>query len=306
MNEVICDWIDVTYSPEDSTLDDVSLFLDSQGFHVSHRSDEDSKFQSEVWRSTNNGTLRLSRDFKCHRVSCSGRVLESLRSRDLLDVFYTLLSGAPYQVTRLDCALDIDEDGATHVASMLCRYPESCRLTRKAVRTNWIMQTRADGIQSGTFYVGNRRSGGVTARVYDKQLQLLDVHGEYIPPRVRYEVTVKKTLPITLRDASQPTTLFWHLASPSLLSRPPSVHNWEPSSPDDLGWTCPMPEILPFETLQRRVESSPDVERLIELSDTLGPSGRLQLLRLLEKRLNATPTSSSHDQPEVTPGPRAA
>ena len=298
---VILDWLDVTYSPESTLLNSVELFLDSMEFHVGAKRSDGSTTSQTTWRCQKNGTVVLTRNCRWHRISASGRTLQTLRNFSVLDEFLTVLSDAPYNITRLDAAKDIDEDGADHVAAMIEKYSKACRLTRKLLPTSWIMETRDDGRSSGTFYVGDRRVSGVnTARVYDKQLQMLKVFGEVISPRVRYEVTARRQLPLTLRDASQPTTLFYHLAAPSLLPRPRSVHNWVPSDPDDLGWTCVMPEILPYQTLQSRVDTSPDLQRLVELAVKCGPQGRRMLRTMLEQR-EIIPTRSANSEPVLTP-----
>ena len=167
------------------------------------------------------------------------------------------------------------------------------------MRTSRILRRRDDGLDTGTFYIGDRRKGGVTGRVYDKQAQLLEVEGITVPPRVRYEVTVKRTLPVTMRDAALPTELFWHVASPSLLQKPSTVHNWVPSSIDDLGWTQVMHSILPYERLRMRLETSPDIAELVRIADELGPHGLDMLCSMFERQARSSrdETSSPNSKP---------
>jgi hypothetical protein len=179
--------------------------------------------------------------------------------------YLSALSGAPHAVTRLDAAHDVLTDAAPIIAKLRKRYPQECNLSRKALRTKSILETRPDGKESGTWYVGHRSNGRVTARVYDKQLQMLNVRHVEILPTVRYELTFKKDIGPTLRDAAEPARLFWSYASPVLLKRPAGVPEWV--SGWGGGWHYDKPEIALAGLLKARIEGSADLKAILALAD---------------------------------------
>lgn len=303
---VFCDWLDVTYSRDDSPLRKFDLFLDSINCSVHRQVENDSKSIVTTWHTASRGVIKTTRNKNWKKISLGGSALETIRELGVTNEMLTLLSDAPYQITRVDLAYDIAEDAPAHVESLIKKYPKACRLLRKHVATKRYLETREDGETTGTFYVGGRKTGGVTARVYDKQRQMLDVFHEKIPPRVRYEITVKKSLPVTLNDVANPESLFWHVASPSLLTRPAHVHNWKPADPDDIGWIMKMPDLLPYKIMQTRVETSPELERLIQLADELGSDGRGYLVDMISKRLQVKRGDSVQFSGEGDGGERAA
>lgn len=283
MPTVICDWLDVTFPPDDHPLDSLTSFLNSLDFSVSPMSND----VSTVWLTPSGGLLRIDESTRWVRVSASGSVTSYLRDVGAFDNYLALLSLGPYRITRLDCALDFAVDASPVVLGLQSRFPRNCPLLRKAVGTSWVNSSRSDGAVTGTFYAGKRRTGSVTARVYDKQHQMLEVYGVTTGPLVRYEITVKRSLAVTLRDASLPAPLFYHVASPSLLPADNSVPAWHAGDPDSLGWSFVMPEQLPYARLKRRVDTSPEVGELLRLTHELGPEGLTALLRMITTRYDS-------------------
>jgi hypothetical protein len=185
-------------------------------------------------------------------------------------------------------------DAADVIPSLMARYPDGrVNLSRKALQVSRMLQVREDGRESGTFYVGHRSKARYTARVYDKSLEALVRRGELLPTTTRFEVTACKDSGATLRDAALPTAIFWHIAAPALLKRPEGVPMWVPNQ--DLGWTAPAPSFNPAEVLQRRVESSAELEAFLQVADSMGSSGRSYLLHLITRRLSdsASPEGSA-------------
>lgn len=276
--EVQCDWLDVTFSPIDAPLADVRTFLDSvQGEVASGEGDIRERWQ------LGHGVVVLESRQRFARVSASGGALEYLRERGQWLSYLSILGEQPHAVTRLDACLDTDAPGHAVVGDLWRRYPRSCALTRKTLPTKLFASSGVDSKPTGTFYVGHRSAAKVTARVYDKRNQLIDVAG-FDPGHdwTRYEVTVRKQMGPTLRDAAQPTRLFWFFMAPTLLRAPDAVEPWE--SGWGTGWEYRAPQPTPYERLSRRVEASADLGRLIELSDALGPGGRDWLLTLIARR----------------------
>lgn len=256
---VICDWLDVTYAPNNTPELAVLDVLQSAGAECINSDDN-----GAAWR-VGDGVFKLQWKPAFHRFSASGAVLEHLRMNHLYLEFLSALSEAPHSITRLDAALDILTDAAPVIAKLRRRYPHECNLSRKALRTKSILETRADGKESGTWYVGHKSKGRVTARVYDKSLQMLNVHGVTIPESTRYELTFRKDIGPTLRDAAEPERLFWHYAAPVLLKRPQGVPEW--SSGWGIGWHYQKPEIALAGLLKSRIEASSELKAILALAD---------------------------------------
>lgn len=256
---VICDWLDITYAPDSTPESAVLDVLQLAGAECISTKDS-----SSSWR-VGTGVFKLEYGSGHHRYSASGAVLEALRSQGRYMDYLSALSEAPHRVTRLDAAYDVMADTAPIIAKLRKRYPRECSLSRKALRTKSILETRSDGKESGTWYVGHRSKARVTARVYDKQLEMLERSATEIPPRTRYELTFKKDIGVTLRDAAEPERVFWHYASPVLLKRPQNVSEW--SSGWGGAWHYEKPEVALGGLLKSRIESSSELRAILALAD---------------------------------------
>lgn len=257
---VICDWLDITYAPNDTPERAVIVVIQSA---MAECLSNDGPAGS-VWR-LNDGILKIDYRQTFARFSASGAFLEGLRVAGVYMDYLSALSESPHTVTRLDAAHDVLQDAAPIIARLRKRYPSECSLTRKALRTKSILQTRADGKESGTWYVGHRSKGRVTARVYDKQLELLERRGVEVPPMTRYELTLRKDIGVTLRDAAEPDRVFWHYASPVLLKRPEGVPEWQTGWGG--GWSYERPEVALAGVLKARIASSAELQAILELAD---------------------------------------
>ena len=260
---VISDWLDVTYAPNDTPERAVIVAIQSA---MAECLSDDGPAGS-VWR-LNDGILKIEYKRNYARFSASGAFLEGLRVAGVYMDFLSALSESPHTVTRLDVAHDVLQDAAPIIARLRKRYPSECSLTRKALRTKSILQTRADGKESGTWYVGHRSKGRVTARVYDKQLELLERRGLEVPPMTRYELTLRKDIGVTLRDAAEPDRVFWHYASPVLLKRPEGVPEWV--SGWGGGWSYKREDTPLAGILKQRIESSAELQALAALAVRAG------------------------------------
>jgi hypothetical protein len=256
---VIADWLDVTYSPLSAPEQAVLDVLQQAGAECIN-----SDNNGASWR-VGSGVFKLQWKATFHRYSASGAVLEHLRLTGLYMDYLSALADAPHAVTRLDAAHDVLTDAAPIIAKLRRRYPHECNLSRKALRTKSILEAREDGKESGTWYVGHKSKGRITARVYDKSLQMLNVHGVVIPECTRYELTFKKDMGPTLRDAAEPERIFWHHATPLLLKRPQDVSSWQ--SGWGGGWNYQRPETPLAGVLKARIESSAELAALAELAD---------------------------------------
>lgn len=256
---VICDWLDVTFSPDDTPERAVLEVLQAAGAECLSNDDTGS-----TWR-VGDGMFKLQTRSNVHRYSASGSVLEKLRLDNLFMDYLSALSEAPHTVTRLDAAHDVLSDTPPIIAKLRKRYPRECHLSHKPLKTTSILEARADGKETGTWYVGHRSKGRITAKVYDKQNEMLVKRGVEIPPMTRYELTFKKDLGCTLRDAAEPERLFWQYAAPALLKRPQGVPAWEKGWAG--GWNYTRPEIALGGLLKARIQSSAELRSILALAD---------------------------------------
>lgn len=289
---IICDWLDVTYSPDCAPWPTINRILLDAGFDA--ESSDQTSFSYRLGR----GFVKFGPSRGSLRASFSGAACAALRDHGTWDDLLSELSSVPHRVTRVDAALDLSIDGADMVDLMRQRYPSGqVNLSRKAIATSVVLAVRpSDGRETGTWYAGRHQKARFTARVYDKAWQLLQKFGEVIPPRTRVEVTASGgDSGATLRDAAEPAALFWRLASPALLDAPEGCPVWTPNR--DLGWVAPAKTFDPAALLKRRVESCALLDALALLADDLGPSGRDYLLTLLEKRVHAASVHTAATSP---------
>ena len=288
VGDIFCDWLDTTYATDSPVIEDITSFVTENGAHCSHGDEKRRtyRFDSDLYK----GSLVLENSSRFSRVSVSGSVLTHLRSLGLYLEFIGKLSTEAHNVSRMDLARDEHSDGADMIKKMRRKYSKpgvTCALGRKSLPVSYVTSVRADGRETGTFYAGNRTRARVTGRVYDKQAQMLAVHGEKIKPTVRTEITVRGEngrSSASLYDAIHPEKLFWHVASPVLLKAPKGMPNWV--SGWGGSWDYVVPEkLLPAESLARMVEYMPALDDLIAQADRInGDGGRKYLLRLLETK----------------------
>lgn len=285
---VICDSLDVTYSPDDFPFPGLNALLLETGFIcLGSLTDSQRTYRSPDQR----GTVRLDQRGTFSRASTSGSSCAHLRAVGAWNEYLMILADAPHSVTRLDAALDLSLDGADLVDSMRSRYKGgTVSLGRKAIRTSVVLGIRADGRESGTWYAGYGSSAKATAKVYDKALQLFDRYGESCPPRARVEVTAKKGYGATLRDAALPEAIFWNIAAPALLQAPEGVPMWKPDT--DGGWQSERRELVPAQVLTNRIQNSGELDAFIALAQSF--QGGMGMLRhLLNKRISAAESSDA-------------
>lgn len=255
---VKCDWLDLTYAPNDTP--EHAVFLVIQSANAECKSSDGT---GSLWF-LNGGVLKVEYKRTHARFSASGAFLDGLRIAGVFMDYLSALSESPHTVTRLDAALDVPRDTPAILKALHRRYPTECGFTRKPLRTKRILETRADGQESGTWYAGHRQKGMVTARVYDKQLERA-AKGDPLPmPLTRYEFTFRKAVGATLRDAAEPERLFWVYGERLLLKRPENVPDWV--SGWGGGWTYTRDETPLPALLKQRIESSAELQALAALA----------------------------------------
>lgn len=282
---VFCDWLDVTFAAGSPLWDDIAGFLSDHRAESRRIADNALEFRlpDASW-----GNFQLQESTRgWSRLSASGGSCGALRAVSAFGEYLSLIGAHPHSVTRLDATMDIRTDAPPVIAALCNQYPPGSLvyLTRKGVKPDYYLKPIGAGLLTGTFYAGPLRSRGlvVTAKVYDKHRETFDRTGEDIGPLVRYEVVCRKRSGATLRDAHDPTGLFWHFASPALLPRPALAPAWTPFT--DGTWS---PGALPvdvYQRLRRRVEGSVDLETWKRLAGDLPGDGRMEVLRMVRNAL---------------------
>lgn len=286
-NEVFCDALSVTYHPDDSCLSDCLPFLESIGFNISYSSDDVVMLHADV-----NTFARLETKSTFHKVEVKGSALELLRSSGMFSAFLGLLGSCNHTVTRIDAALDVAKDFPSVLHGIRTRFPDGyCRVSRKKGKITELLEPRdSDGKRSGTLYVGSKNGRARKfARIYDKQLESLVKRGELVEPRTRYEFVIRED--VTLRDALEPSGLFWHYMGIDLLKRPSDAPEWRKGA--SYGWHMEKREYLPAERLVRYLDASASLSRMVEIADEIGPNGRSYLLAQLRKKFEGGTTLDS-------------
>lgn len=269
-SDIFCDYLDCTYSPDSPVISVVSDFMFHQDVVLAF---EDEK--GKVFKTANDGVLKLDTKKNHSRISASGGVLMHLRTKNLFDEYLQILASSPHRVTRLDAAYDVSQDGADMLASMRRKYSKAgsvAKFGRKSLPVSYMINVRADGRETGTVYFGHRTRARTTARVYDKQNEMLTKQGLTIDPTVRYEITVRgeKDRPSpSLRDAALPESIFWNVASPELLRRPSGVPDWVPNSAFDWSGTPVVPKDV-SDRIREYASFDPNLKRAIELAAEAG------------------------------------
>lgn len=299
---VFCDWLDITFPLSSVRLDEMLDYFMSIGFQLHHLKSVKGSHQLHCFLDKNNSSMRGVLDisvvsrYDLLRVSLSGSVLSYLRSVNCFTSTLSFFSEFPHHITRLDSALDADIVSSLRLRYLRDKYPVNCALTSRALSTNWRLSTGIDGKETGTFYVGDtRKSTLATARCYDKRHQLWQTTSCDLGFEVfRYEITSRFKRDrdgATLRDVLDPTSLFYHFASPSLLRKPKDVADWVGGSSFTFSVESPS-DVLPSAQLKALIQENYLFQRIAALSRLPGSGGvdyALSLLRQEIERFNQMP-----------------
>lgn len=250
----------------------------------------------------NRGTVKFSTRGFVAITSLSGVVLAKLRAAELLASFLHAVAPNNPRVSTLDMFVDIPIAGADIVPALYARSRSSgVALTRKlATKIHALVKPGPDGRDTGTVYIGDRRTHDVSARVYDKQAERVEKGFADPGPCTRYELTVRGAVGTSLADVYDPTRLFYHFASPGLLTLPPGMPPWTPTPFErNLHEFRPYEEPMPYQRMKSLVESSADMQRLVKLAQSTsgGDALLLHLVRQALARGSGGATSSGHPTP---------
>jgi len=278
---MICDWATVTVPERHSheVYGELKLLLHAVGALQA---------TEEIWRIGASSTVKVVERNGFTVFGTSGGVLGELRSRDLFDDYLSVFSSVPHRVSRMDIAHDVFSPSHKILKSIYNRANSgSIQLTRKTLnpgpQIRRIMSKGSDGLDTGTVYLGTRKSE-VSARIYDKQNEVLSKGGPDIGPTTRYELTITDKAGASLRDVHQPNAAFWHFMS-DVLPPPANAPVWEKGFS---GYVIDRKsDLLPAELLAKKVALSSDIRSLLELADEIGPNGFKYLVRQLEARYDS-------------------
>lgn len=286
MGVVFCDYLNCTVplSRADDLVAELHPLLLEAGF-TAHG---DASAYNVLYRTAMDGTVKLRAHTQVLCIGASGYALAALRAANLWANYLACLGAQEHRVTQIDAALDLLMPSQPFLLDVRDKGRSGCvRLSRKAVRPitvrEWFAPAHYDEATiTGTVYLGLRTSEAY-AKVYDKRDEMLAKgHGDP-GPLTRIEVTARGGLGVSLRDAWQPTELFYHLASPDLIPRPAGIADWVPRGE---GYVLPTRTKLdPAAALKRRIESSLELAALAELADRIGPQGRPYLANLLRRQV---------------------
>ena len=172
-----CDWLDVTFAPDNWPYPELNLLFLGAGFVVRREITGAQPTFLRVVLVPSNSSRRRST-----LRSLSGSPAVALRDLGLWGEVLSILSSSPHKVTRLDAAIDLPTDAAPFIAHLRRKYPAGMvNLGRKALPVKVMLEVRPDGLESGTYYIGHRTSARRTCRVYDKALEMLAKRGCQLP-----------------------------------------------------------------------------------------------------------------------------
>ncbi len=281
-----CDFVSVTtpLGCGSDLLTAIRPVMDMAGSDVVH----DKSGEGVLFR-CGSGTVRYQHRFSVAMVGASGGVLSALRSVGLLDEFLFAVSTVPHRVTRLDATLDFAEAAPPVIAALAARARGAgVSLSRKSVPATDVqthLALDARGALTGSVYLGSAQAE-VRGVVYDKRHERESKWMADPGPLLRYEIRVRSGFYPSLRDASAPSAMFYHFASPDLVPAPLGVPQWVPGG---VGFALEKRmEFTPAELMARKLDASTDVQRLVELAHACGPGGPALLLRRLSQLLGVS------------------
>lgn len=277
MSEPFCDYVGVTVPSEHwaGLRADLEAELDAIGMGL-----ESDQERVVLWRSPgagSTGTVRAERRGMVWAIGTSGVVCAGLRLAGRFNSYLANIGTRPHRVTRLDAAVDVQEDAAPIVERLAAAGRRGeLSLTRKGIPAKHVethIGTRVDGVETGTVYLGSKQADARMV-VYDKRHERICRKLPDVGNLTRYELRLRGGTGITLRDVAAPAGVFWHHAAPDFLSRPDPLGATLEWSPGGTGFELTRLEPLPAaKRLQSRIRGSVEVVSLLKLAAAVGPFG---------------------------------
>lgn len=278
MSEAFCDYFGLSVARDEgeAMLDSMRPVLEAAGGFYEGQG---------LIRFENGGTVKHLVRGPVYLVGTSGQAIAQLKMLDLWGRYlWSIVEGPSHRVTQLHATMDFPVPAPKVVRGLFREAVKGgVRLTRKAVKAAHVEKRfgiDARGDETGTVYLGNR-TNDVWAKVYDKRHER-ECRGYADPgPTLRVEVAVKGKTGISLKDVDNPSAVFYHYASPGLVTAPEDAPAWTPG-----GSALKLPPkvpLLPAQRLLRLLDASPDIRRAVELAEQIGPQGMDYLYRKLDK-----------------------
>jgi hypothetical protein len=296
-----CDGLSTSFdrADADALLSQLVPVIDAAGGYLDLQSQGTTLYRLDT------GTIRAAPSHGVFCVSTSGVSMSRLRACGLDGEFLATLGCFPHRVTGLHATLELAQDGGPVVAAVAAKGRTGViALSQKTVPAAHVMThlgLDVLGALTGTVYIGSPKAE-VRAAVYDKRKERIDKGYPDPGPLVRYEVRCRSKVGATLRDAYDPERLFYHFASPDLLPLPQGVQPW---APNGLGFYLEKRKVFtPAELMERRLEASGDIQRLLDLAVECGPHGFDYLIMKL-RNLAAIRAASPPGQPRAAARPQA-
>lgn len=202
-------------------------------------------------------------------LSTSGGVLERMRDCGVFMDYLALLGSFPHRVTRLHATCDylVLSPGAVIREVKDIASAGQVQLSRKALPASqclFILAPGADGLDTGTIYLGEQKKSDITAKVYDKQRERLSRGLRDPGSIVRVELSLGSEVGATLRDVADPSGVYYHYAGRMLVQRPQGLPEWSGNAE---GFTLPPRRVVsPLERMQRLLEESYELRQLVDLA----------------------------------------
>lgn len=263
------DWLSISYPASVSPLNEVLDIFGQVDDYITTPKGKD----KTLYRFPR-GTILVTHTDTFHNFSISGGVLESVRNTILNSELITMLRSRPYNITRLDVAVDIPTPGYLTLSTLRNNHPEgTCSIAGFSRRITYV--TGIDPFnptrETGTAYFQSKSYRGyVKLRVYDKVNELYASNPEpalrsYLSKKslTRYEFSVCKGA--SLDDFARPDNVFWHYMPESILKRPESVSvsPWSPSERTAYDSSENLP-VTDYERLRAILEQSVSLRLLVQ------------------------------------------
>lgn len=259
-----CDWLSISYPSSCSPHSELLSFLNQYvlfGYTDLGKGKESYKGQD------GGSCFVTSKNGYCN-ISISGTVLQKCREAGALRDLTSILALAPHNITRLDAAYDVPIAGHKVIKGIQSKYPDCyVELATRLRRLQYVLDQDTHGRFTGTAYFQNRTyKGTVKLRVYDKTHQMFHEFGETIPTTTRYELSVARGA--SLRDFSDPSSIFWHFLPDGLLRKPDGVPAWRAAERihyDDYADSL----VTDYERLRFLIQSSPALVEIVKRANTV-------------------------------------
>lgn len=280
-NRPFSDWLSISHAISQSPQHEVLAFLGK----LSKFDYIDNGRGVETYL-CESGSIRITVSKESINLSFSGAILSLVRASGTMNDFVMILASAPYNITRLDAAIDIPIAGQITLSQIRKLYPSGkAKISGRDRQLMYVINPSENNTETGTVYFQTKSYKGYQRlRAYDKANELFLKKGIEIPPTTRYELSVARGA--SLRDLIDPTNILFHYL-PVELIRPPKgmvVQAWKPQQRVEYDESVTIYR-TDYEELKRVIESHPALQNILERSSSVNGGPEL-LMRFIQQRLS--------------------